>query len=418
MTKLNTFLKENNYKIIITFLFLCPIIDVLTSFFINVLNCNFTIGIFIKMLLIFYMLYYMLIVNKSNKIKKHIYLLTLIVYFILYLFLLVDGFYFYEMQFLFKTFFFPISILFFFSLDTYEKEKTRSSFIYLFIVYVLILIIPVTLNLGFNTYDIAKKGSIGFFNSANEIGGILSILFPFFFYDLIMKKNKFKFIHIIFLLLYIYCILNIGTKAPVLALILTVLFMLCYKVYQLFKNKDYKKVSVIILSSFFILLSFIIIIPKTNFYKNIKIHMNHFNINNVYDIFTSYENLDNIIFSERLSLLNENYKIFSNSTSFNKLLGITHYDNSKELKTVEIDFFDIYIYHGIIGFIIYFIPLIYIITNYIKGRIKFAFVNLVSSIIGLLLVFFTGHIIIVPSVSFIFALILCSLNFNNKGVFK
>ena len=56
-------------------------------------------------------------------------------------------------------------------------------------IYIILIFIAVVTNTGFNSYDIAKKGSLGWFNSTNEISGIISILLPITVAQFMNKKN-------------------------------------------------------------------------------------------------------------------------------------------------------------------------------------------------------------------------------------
>ena len=70
------------------------------------------------------------------------------------------------------------------------------------------------------------------------------------------------------------------------------------------------------------------------------------------------------------------------------------------IKTIEMDYFEIFYRSGIIGFIIFFILFIPIIIKCFKKIFNSSFIN----ILILLLAFFQGHIIVTPSVSFYVAL--------------
>lgn len=403
MSKFNLFLEKNNKKIVILFLFLCPIIDILTSFFINILDVNLTIGIVLKTLFGFYMIYYLLFIFKSDK-KRYLYLyaLVLLIYFLIYFFM-AGGFYFSEVQFIFKVFYFPLSLIFLYvtKKDYHFDYKFLSL---LFIVYLLLVFIPLIFNIGFESYDVAKKGSAGLFNSANEIGGVLSILFPFFlYYSLINIKNyKSTILNILMMFIYLFTIFGIGTKAPVIGFVLTVVVFVIYYFISFIKRKKYKEVSFLSLGVIAIFILALLIIPNTTFYKNIKIHVNHFNINSYVEIFTDFENLDNIVFSERLTLLKNNFSSFKGDF----IIGSSFSENDKIVKTVEIDFVDILFTFGVLGFLLFFTPLIYIIYLLKKEKNKINLIIGLSLLIAFLLALFTGHILIVPTISFLVALLI------------
>ena len=59
--------------------------------------------------------------------------------------------------------------------------------------YSLVIIIARITNTAFNSYAVAKVGTIGWFNSANEISAIISIIVPYLFIK-IKDKNDYPYI--------------------------------------------------------------------------------------------------------------------------------------------------------------------------------------------------------------------------------
>ena len=81
---------------------------------------------------------------------------------------------------------------------------------------------------------------------------------------------------------------------------------------------------------------------------------------------------------------------------------------------IEMDYFDIFYSHGIIGFIIYFSILVYLLRKKLKVDKSYeGYMLKTSFILILVLSFFTGHIITAPAVSIIVTIILIKL-INNK----
>ena len=76
MQKVEKYLEKNIDKIITTFIWIQPIIDVLTAIMLHN-NMSFTIGIIIRIAFLLFMVFYLLISTKNK--KKHLYL-----YFIIY----------------------------------------------------------------------------------------------------------------------------------------------------------------------------------------------------------------------------------------------------------------------------------------------------------------------------------------------
>ena len=219
------------------------------------------------------------------------------------------------------------------------------------------------LNQGFKTYKITKSGTLGFFNSANEISGIISILTPIMFIILSTKKNVV--LKVLFCIIYSVVILMVGTKTPLLSLIITLLAAIIYIIVNSIKYKKYKVVFPVLLIIVLGTISLVLIAPKTNFYKNIKVHLDYLKLDSVLDVFEDKELIDHFIFSQRLTFLENKDKIYDNSDTYQKLFGIGYLknDNHKTMKAIEMDYFDIYYSHGIVVFVLFFSVYLYILFN-------------------------------------------------------
>ena len=106
-------------------------------------------------------------------------------------------------------------------------------------------------------------------------------------------------------------------------------------------------------------------------------------------------------------MLVENLNYYLYSGSVNQLFGLSWTDRESidyttNNKLIEIDYFDILIHYGIIGFIIYFLPLVvflfYTIINikYIKVE-TYIYLFTILTILGAALL--AGHIFSAPAVS-------------------
>ena len=91
-----------------------------------------------------------------------------------------------------------------------------------------------------------------------------------------------------------------------------------------------------------------------------------------------------------------------------KIFGLGYFLNGKIMKLVEMDYLDIFLHQGIIGFVIilftYFKTIFYIFKSYFK-KFKSNFFNIkkssmvISIIISILCAFLTGHVLATPAVS-------------------
>lgn len=410
---MNKVIKNNLSKIISIFILIQPVLDLITGICLHVFSLNLTIGIIIRMLFLLFIMYATTFIYKKK--LSLIYYLIVTFYSIIYLINIgTNSHLFGQVQGLLRVFYFPLLLVSFYDLKDEIKISTATLFTTLTL-YLIFIFIPMTLNLGFKSYEITKSGTLGYYNSANEISGIISILTPIVFM-LFNSKGK-SILKVIYILLYLVVILTIGTKTPLLSLLITIGMTFIYIMIKSYKDKKYKR----ILSSFIIIvigiISLIILIPKTNFYKNIKVHLDFLKVEDVTDIMDNGNLIDHFIFSQRVTFLTDRKSIYDNATFQEKLFGIGYYYNGKKDKQVEMDYFDIYLNHGIIGFIIFFSVYLYVLvqTTKIKRKLNFNLYMLnVSMLLILFLSLFTGHIITAPAVSLIVVVIIMMLQNRRK----
>ena len=211
------------------FLLSSPFLDMLTALALHVFKTDLTIGIVIRFLFLIFSIIYLFFFYQGKKKKLYKgFSLSLIIYILFFMgIVLVDkgsNALFYELKNVFKTFYFPFLLI---SFSAMFEEKMdivpKKYFSYIMFVYLLGIFIPSLLGVGFDTYEVTKKGSLGFFNSANEVGGIISILMPFFFLNLYKDNNIIKSMFGLGILLYV--LLSMGTKTPLLTFII---ILTCY----------------------------------------------------------------------------------------------------------------------------------------------------------------------------------------------
>lgn len=390
--------------------------DLIAGICLNTFNINFTFSSLIRMLFLLFAIYYLWFINKE---RNKPYLLVLFSYASLFL-LGIHLFkgktnLYYETKMLLNILYMPINLLF--VLRIYRSKKIDLKKIsQVLMIYLILVFIPSLLNIGFNSYAYAKNGSVGFFYSANAIGSIISMLAPVSFAYTIVNKNKFKLF--ILLVMYLYTLVDLGTKAPLLCALIIIIYYAIYLIFKLLKDKKYKIFSFVILSLIVILCLVIFLIPKTPFYENILIHLKFLGINNIKDFFT-FKCLDRFIFSDRLSFLKNALLEFNNSNIYQKIFGVGYTTSEGILKLAEMDFFDCLIHQGIIGFIIiyflYFKVLFNIFKTYFKN-FKHNFFNITKSssfiaiLISILCAFLTGHVLSTPAVAIYVIIVLVIAN--------
>lgn len=401
---MTNYIKKNLSLIIAMFILLGPIIDLLTGLCLHLFEIKFTVGIILRVLFLLFICYTTIFIYNKKKLL-YPYLL-IIIYSILY----VVGIIIYkdgiglltEVQGLVKVFYFPIIFLSLYSIRDEINISKMTLFTTLFL-YLIFIFVPILLGIGYDSYQITKAGTLGFYNSANEISGIISILTPIMFVILISSRKIIP--KAILGIMYLVVILMMGTKTPLLSLCITIMAVLLYLWRDSIIKKQFKRIFISIIILLIGVSALIVIIPKTNFYKNIETHLNYLKLDNVGEVFEDEELVDHFIFSQRLTFLNRKAKLYRNSSTYQKLFGIGYLkSNGKPTKLIEMDYFDIFYNHGIIGFIVFFSITIYVLWKVLRKEKTLNFESYMTFISLLLIVFlsfFTGHIITAPAVSLI-----------------
>lgn len=412
---MDKFIKNNINKIVAVFLILQPFLDVITGICIHTLKINFTIGIIVRVLFLLFITFIVLFIFKKKKIIIPYLIIGL--YFIFYIIgtiLYKDSNYIFEIQNLVKVFYFPLLFVSLYSIKEYIRISNMTLFTVIFL-YLILLFVPTLLGVGYKSYEITKAGTLGFFNSANEISGIISMLTPIMF--IIFYESK-KIIPItLLIIMYLMVILMIGTKTPLLSLLITIGISILYLWRYLIKTKQIKYIVISVLLILFLSFGLVLVFPKTNFYKNIRTHLDYLKLDNITDVFKDEKLVDHFIFSSRIKFLKNKSKIYNNSNTYQKLFGIGYINNNKETKMIEMDYFDIFFSHGIIGFLIFLSIFIYMISLIFTNKNKYSYQSLMkytSLFFIILLAFLTGHILIAPSVSLLSIIIIMSISKRDK----
>lgn len=421
--KINKFVDKNVVLIFTIFIFIQPFLDALTGIMLYSFNSNITFSSIIRILFFVFCIYYLLFIgNKKNKKVLYILLLYSSIFLIVNVVFKMRSNFYLEFKYLLNSIYFPVLLMFIFEILK-DKHINKINLFKTLIIYILLIFIPNIFNIGFDSYAYSKTGSNGFFYSANAIGNIISIISPLYLSYLIINKKRLYLL--VFLIMYIYILVTLGTKAPLLcALIIFIYFIISYTI-KLFKAKKYIYLSFELVILIVITFTFINIIPKTPFYKNLVIHLEYLKIESLSDLLT-LKNIDHFLFGSRLTFFKEELNIFNNSNIFQKLFGIGYSYENKLMKIAEMDYFDTFIHHGIFGFLIiylnYFIMLINIFKCYLKKFNKnFLDINkslkVISIVISILCALLTGHELATPSVS-IFVSLIIVIVYNEFHMYK
>lgn len=378
-------------KKIIYYLFLIlPFIDLITSFTERINGNIVSIGTIFKGILILFSGIYILFITKSKYKKKSIiYYLLLSIFSIIHI-LIGNNSYVSSGTQLIKFMFLPIIFIFLLNYnDDYKISYIEMKKILkynVFFILTTILIAKLT-NTGFNSYsDTVTTGVVGWYYSANEISGIITILFPLFLED-ILKNNKYSFMLVMYV---IFMMMMLGTKTPLLGVLISLIALF---IHILIKDKNKKNIFKIV---FFI--SYTVILFFNSSYLS--------NLNS-----GRYISTTNAVFSSRDIYLNNTTKEYINHNLEEKLFGLGSTNNKVLEKYVEMDFYDLLYRFGIIGFIIFMIPFFKIVLKMMEYALSHLnnynydkMILILITMLSLLIAFFAGHILSAPAVSIYFGI--------------
>ena len=375
-------------KLLVMFLYFLPFIDLLTS--IATWESKASIGLILKGLFVIIASIYLF--YKNYKKKEYWYLYGIfIIYFLLYGSYLVfnkPNTIFIEFINVIKIFYFPFLVLFFSQCE--NKELSKKLFFYYSLCFLLMYLIPYPLGLGHNINEIYENKNLylSYFYVGNELVNIFVLVLPIGFLYL---KDKKRIYLLGYLILIFLMILLLGTKT----MYLSFLFVIGYFLFK--KREMFKKYLVIVL----ILL---LLLPQSSLYKNIKTSLEYYHIQNVSDLLT-FQNIDNVIYSNRLSFVYNLHKNYQKEDISGKIFGMVR-QKIMTMKDAEIDVFDIFYSIGILGFMIYLVFFVLVIN---KAKLKGIYAYLFWLLI--LISLFSGHVLLSPMTSSYLA-IMVGINYN------
>lgn len=375
-------------KLLVMFLYILPFIDLLTS--IATWESKAIIGLILKGLFVIIASIYLFC--KNYKKKEYWYLYGIfIIYFLLYGSYLVfnkPNTIFIEFINVIKIFYFPFLVLFFSQCE--NKELSKKLFFYYSLCFLLMYLIPYPLGLGHNINEIYENKNLylSYFYVGNELVNIFVLVLPIGFLYL---KDKKRIYLLGYLILIFLMILLLGTKT----MYLSFLFVIGYFLFK--KREMFKKYLVIVL----ILL---LLLPQSSLYKNIKTSLEYYHIQKVSDLLT-FQNIDNVIYSNRLSFVYNLHKNYQKEDISGKIFGMGR-QKIMTMKDAEIDIFDIFYSIGILGFMVY-LAFFALVINKAKLKGIYAYLFWLLILISL----FSGHVLLSPMTSSYLA-IMVGINYN------
>ena len=384
---------NNSQTIISLCLLFSFLIDIMTNLTINL---SFSVGMIIRGLLFIYLFFYILVKYPN---KRNIIIVFIIVIFS-FLFLIfrhnINSIYH-----IFKYDYIIITLLAIYNLYIEENKTIANNIINITLLsYSLVIIIARITNTALNSYAVAKVGTIGWFNSANEISAIISIIVPYLF---IKIKDKNDYPYIVTIVLALIASFLIGTRTPIIVFIICIIYLLISKLIKAIKNRSVKYKYLIPIC--LLLVIGIIFLPYTPLYKNMIIHIKFLGLKNPLEIFTNFKTFDHFIFNRRLTFLSNLNKTMMRATPVTMLFGMKYIG-----KTVEMDIFDILYRYGIIGLLV-FIPICTYLIMKLKNNNS---VNYLPLIIIVIVSFLSGHVLLSPNVVLIAIIITANTLYKNN----
>lgn len=385
---------NNPYLVISLYLLFSFLIDIMTNLTINL---SFSIGMILRGILLLYVIIGLLIKYKE---KTNYFILG-----ILGIFSCIYLIYHQNINsiiYLFKYNFVIIILLFLYNLYKNEDKKINRNMLTLCLLfYSLSIIIGWLTKTSIDSYAVAKVGTVGWFNSANEISAIISVTLAYIFVNL---ENRINFIEIFTIIVALFAAILIGTRLPLIVFLICMLYIFIKKLIKDIKNKKINYTNIIIFVLFII--CFIFKFKDTPLCKNMMIHIKYLNLNNPIDVITNFKLFDHLIFNRRLTFLIDINKVMVSAPILSKLFGLNVIK-----KTVEMDLFDIFYRYGVVGFMIFVLSFTYIIKRFINRKD----IHYLPIFIIIITAFLSGHVLLSPNVALISMIIIANTIYKRES---
>ncbi|AJG94974.1 O-antigen ligase family protein [Bacillus tropicus] len=446
--------QTDNYfpHFLLLFIVFQPILDLLTSFSIYVLHMSATVGIVVRFAFMLLALGYLLLHHKQQGAKK--YILYLCLFGIVLAIGLVNNLmikspvsFGEEVKFIMKSVY-PIVLLFGYIIALKELKnnefafhKIITYFLYATLILSISIITAMATGTDFASYPNSKIGSRGWFFAGNDLSSIFAIMFPIVVLYSVHKTTSFsKVYYWIPTVLAMYASIMIGTKVGYGAIVITLgiaLFFLFIE-YMMHRKKEGKGFTYLVntIVAAVVLGGLLVLTPQTPIAKNMSIHLQ------IYEYKKSVQDekdrkegkvvkeeehkqgeltdseMKSLIYSDRDKFLKVYKQYYKEAPLSQKLFGMGYAGNyTTKMKLVEMDFHDLFFAFGIVGFLMYLLPLLYfgikifirLITNF-KKLFSVKHMLLASTLVlSLGIGFMSGHVLTAPAVSIFFVVILAYL---------
>ncbi|KIL46626.1 hypothetical protein KP77_27530 [Jeotgalibacillus alimentarius] len=435
---------QTNEKIILLFFYfiaLQPVIDVLTTFSITQLQISATVGVLIRVLYMGVSALFLLINWKNSKIAKFavIYLLAWGVFLLINLgvsYMEKPLFYFgEEIKYLVKLSYFNVVLLNFVFLFRYFSKHLNLAKVFFHNMMIaaifigIVMVVAILTGTSLEAYEWTKTGFTGWFFAGNELGASLAMILPIVLYFAILKTERLKdFAYWIPFILVSFSLIMIGTKVGYGAVAITLVMGLISAVFALIaKVRHFGNLKVSAAFTLALLIVLGAVTPFTPVFMNTYAHIDLLEDQRQKEkeqepedgqveepVEEDESNLNSLILSNRDLFLNQFGEYYAEAPITQKVFGMGYAGNFEEVpKMIEMDYSDVFYSVGIIGAILYFLPIAYIGFSAVRNVLKefkaifFPHYALVISsiVLGLGIAHFAGHVFTAPGVSIYLAIV-------------
>lgn len=438
-------------KMLIIFIAIQPILDLLTSFSMHYIKTSLTFGVIIRTIMFAITAAYIAFSAVKKKRKK------ILVYFVaLFAVLLLNLLIGYqskvtfnlveEIKFITKTIYFILMLFSYYFVWDYIKNKKTDALLNKIVfgmtIVGLVMIVSVFTGTAIKSYNYGV-GSKGWFSSGNEISAIMAICSPMVIIYSLKNTTNWKDIYnwLPTLLILISCLI-VGTKVGMISsfFFIAVTIVLVLSQFFLKSNVNRRKLTVNLILSIFVLSTLTAFSLNTSALDNLKQNTQKLEAQEkaaaeeteaeegqptteTHTPVKTNKVIRLLLSSRDIFLVNKNNE-FKEANFGQKLFGLG-YSTTKEnshTKMIEMDFFDLFYAFGIIGFLLYMIPIVYFLLSFFRsllknGRTFFSFENILmflGLIIGIGVSVLAGHVFSAPAVSIYVAIIMVYLYKNNS----
>ncbi len=426
--------KLDNYidKIIYFCIILFPVLDIITAIM-TYNGVSVSLGIIIKAVLLVIIYLFALFSKSTDKFCK----ILIILYTIFMVGNIANNYKFIyptpNMEYLKLVIKFSYFIVFALFFSSYLKSKKYDITILKTPIKIILisLVLAIITGTSMPSYanNIYKVGVEGWFYSANELGGLLTLLYPISIY-LFFHHESSKKLDWIYVVFHALGLLMLGTKVGLLGFFAVSLIYLAYRLIFI-KKYSYKNglfLIVCVLGASLLCWNELPCIRNTSEkYNNVSGDFIESDLTLEQQESNKQELVDEMIYSGRHEFLKvlketknntdknlvseeENKKSYSYKKIANDYLGYM-YMNNGELLLIERDFHDVLFFFGYIGLAFLFFVILYPILKNIKVILKHLFnlkvdMMLLGIVLSVGIAYISGHTFISPMVSFYIAVVL------------